>query len=49
MDFLLQILEAEESDEAQAVMVSGFCKLLLAGIVTDPKVNQEWVPLLPDF
>ena len=28
---------------AQAVMISGFCKLLLAGIVTDPKVDQDKV------
>ncbi|KAF8875410.1 nuclear condensing complex subunit [Gymnopilus junonius] len=38
VDFLLQILEAEESPEAQAILVTGLCKLLLAGIITEPKV-----------
>ncbi len=35
----MQVLEAEESAEAQAALVVGFCKLLLAGIVTEPKVK----------
>ncbi|KAF9525087.1 nuclear condensing complex subunit [Crepidotus variabilis] len=38
VDFLLQLLDAEESAEAQAVLATGLCKLLLAGIITDPKV-----------
>ncbi|KAF8155928.1 nuclear condensing complex subunit [Crassisporium funariophilum] len=38
IDFLLQTLEAEESPEAQAVLCTGICKLLLAGIITDSKV-----------
>ncbi|KAF8182055.1 nuclear condensing complex subunit [Pholiota molesta] len=38
LDFLLQILEAEESPEAQAVIVTGLCKLLLAGMITEPRV-----------
>ncbi len=39
LDFLLQILEAEESAEAQAVIVTGFCKLLLAGMITESRVS----------
>ncbi|KAF8962585.1 nuclear condensing complex subunit [Flammula alnicola] len=38
LDFLLQILEAEESPPAQAVMVTGLCKLLLAGMITESRV-----------
>ncbi|KDR80169.1 hypothetical protein GALMADRAFT_62541 [Galerina marginata CBS 339.88] len=38
VDFLLQVLEAEESPEAQAVLVTGLCKLLLAGIITETRV-----------
>ncbi|CAA7257465.1 unnamed protein product [Cyclocybe aegerita] len=38
VDFLLQLLEGEESPEAQAVLATGFCKLLLSGIVNEPKV-----------
>ncbi|KAJ3509746.1 hypothetical protein NLJ89_g5062 [Agrocybe chaxingu] len=38
IDFLLQLLEGEESAEAQAVLTTGFCKLLLSGIVNEPKV-----------
>jgi hypothetical protein len=40
LDFLLQILEAEESPEAQAVIVTGLCKLLLAGMITEPRVSN---------
>lgn len=45
LDFLLQILEAEESPEAQAVIVTGFCKLLLAGMITESRVNKPRSPL----
>ncbi|KIK06440.1 hypothetical protein K443DRAFT_674418 [Laccaria amethystina LaAM-08-1] len=38
IDFLLQTLEAEESPAVQVVLCTGFCKLLLAGIITDPNV-----------
>ncbi|KAF4618520.1 hypothetical protein D9613_009993 [Agrocybe pediades] len=38
VDFLLQVLEAEEVPEAQAVLATGFCKLLLAGIVNDGRI-----------
>ncbi|KAH9478497.1 Condensin complex subunit 3 [Psilocybe cubensis] len=38
VDFLLQILETEESAEAQAVIVTGLCKLLLPGIITETRV-----------
>jgi condensin complex subunit 3 len=36
---LLQVLEAEETPEAQAVLVTGLCKLLLAGMITEPRVS----------
>ena len=39
IDFLLQTLEAEESPAVQVVLCTGFCKLLLAGIITDPDVS----------
>ena len=39
LDFLLQVLEAEEMPEAQAVLVTGLCKLLLAGMITEPRVS----------
>lgn len=38
IDFLLQTLEAEESPAVQVILCTGFCKLLLAGIITDPNV-----------
>ncbi|KAK0494637.1 nuclear condensing complex subunit [Armillaria luteobubalina] len=36
--FLVQTLEVEESNAVQAVLCIGICKLLLAGLVKDPKV-----------
>ncbi|KAK0203511.1 nuclear condensing complex subunit [Desarmillaria ectypa] len=36
--FLVQTLEVEESNAVQAVLCIGICKLLLAGLVRDPKV-----------
>jgi len=39
IEFLLQTLEGEESEEAQAIIVIGFCKLLLAGVVKDSRVS----------
>jgi len=41
LDFLLQVLEAEEVPEAQAVLVTGLCKLLLAGMITEPRVSAS--------
>ncbi|TFK34512.1 nuclear condensing complex subunit [Crucibulum laeve] len=38
VDFLLHTLEAEEAPIAQAVLCTGICKLLLTGIITDPRV-----------
>ncbi|PPQ76775.1 hypothetical protein CVT24_010736 [Panaeolus cyanescens] len=38
VDFLLQSLESEESPEAQAILATGLCKLLLAGIIKDDRV-----------
>ena len=37
-DFLLQMLDSDDSPEVQAVLCTGLCKLLLAGIITDPRV-----------
>ncbi|KAF8814695.1 ARM repeat-containing protein [Phlegmacium glaucopus] len=38
-DFLLEMLDdSSDSPEAQAVLCTGICKLLLAGIITDPRV-----------
>ncbi|KAK0449796.1 nuclear condensing complex subunit [Desarmillaria tabescens] len=36
--FLVQTLEVEESNAVQAILCIGICKLLLAGLVRDPKV-----------
>ena len=39
-EFLLQMLDSDDSVEAQAVLCTGICKLLLAGIVTEPRVSS---------
>lgn len=39
VEFLLKILQVEESPEAQAVLVTGLSKLLLSGVVTDSQVS----------
>jgi condensin complex subunit 3 len=39
MTFLLQTLETEESNAVQAVLCIGITKLLISGIVTDPRVR----------
>ncbi|PBK90011.1 ARM repeat-containing protein [Armillaria gallica] len=36
--FLVQTLEVEESNAVQAILCIGICKLLLAGLIKDPKV-----------
>jgi condensin complex subunit 3 len=33
------MLDSDDSPEVQAVLCTGICKLLLAGIITDPKVS----------
>ena len=38
-DFLLQMLDSDDSSEVQAVLCTGICKLLLAGIITDLRVG----------
>ena len=37
LDFLLQILKAEESARAQAIIVTEFCRLLLADMITESR------------
>ncbi|KAG7448853.1 ARM repeat-containing protein [Guyanagaster necrorhizus] len=44
--FLVQTLEVEESNSVQAVLCAGLCKLLLAGLVRDPKVHQVLTTLV---
>ena len=38
--FLMQVLEAEESNAVQAVICLGFAKLMLYGLVTDERVSK---------
>lgn len=40
VEFLLHVLENEESDEAQAVTCIGIAKLMLSGMVTDERVRN---------
>ena len=39
--FLLQTLEVDESPVVQSVLCVGIAKLMLAGLVTDPRVRAE--------
>ncbi|KAI8971320.1 nuclear condensing complex subunit [Trametes punicea] len=43
VEFLLQLLEAEELDSVQALLVIGISKLMLSGMVTDERVLQTLV------
>ncbi|KAJ8457735.1 hypothetical protein ONZ51_g11351 [Trametes cubensis] len=43
VDFLLQLLEAEELERVQALLVVGIAKLMLSGMVTDERVLQTLV------
>ncbi|KAI0777818.1 nuclear condensing complex subunit [Trametes elegans] len=43
IDFLLQLLEAEEIERVQALLVVGIAKLMLSGLVTDERVLQTLV------
>jgi Nuclear condensing complex subunits, C-term domain len=38
-DFLLQMLDSDDSPDVRAVLCTGICKLLLAGIITEPRVG----------
>lgn len=40
IEFLLLILDKEESDKAQALLCIGLAKLMLAGMVTDDRVSS---------
>lgn len=39
IDFLLQILDSDDSARTQAVLCVGFCKLLISGKILDPRVR----------
>lgn len=39
VEFLLQLLEAEEAERVQALLVVGIAKLMLSGMVTDERVS----------
>ncbi|OSD02561.1 hypothetical protein PYCCODRAFT_320509 [Trametes coccinea BRFM310] len=43
IEFLLQLLEAEELERVQALLVVGIAKLMLSGMVTDERVLQTLV------
>ncbi|KAI0363430.1 ARM repeat-containing protein [Pilatotrama ljubarskyi] len=43
IEFLLQLLEAEELERVQALLVMGIAKLMLSGMVTDERVLQTLV------
>ncbi|KAH9887359.1 nuclear condensing complex subunit, partial [Cubamyces lactineus] len=43
VDFVLQLLEAEELERVQALLVVGISKLMLSGMVTDERVLQTLV------
>lgn len=39
MEFLLLILDKEESEKVQALMCIGLAKLMLAGMITDDRAS----------
>jgi condensin complex subunit 3 len=39
IEFLLQVLGNEESDKVQALICTGFAKLLLSGMISDERVR----------
>lgn len=43
IEFLLQLLESDESERVQALLVMGIAKLMLAGMVDDERVLQTLV------
>ena len=42
-EFLMQVLEAEESNAVQAVICLGFAKMMLYGLVVDERVSNRWL------
>ena len=38
IEFLLQVLGNEESDKVQALICTGFAKLMLSGMISDERV-----------
>lgn len=54
VEFLLHVLENEESEEAQAVVCVGISKLMLSGMITDERVRlllmlTLWVKCVYEF
>jgi hypothetical protein len=45
ISLLLYTLENEESEDVQAVLCVGLCKLLLSGFVMDPRVSKAFYDL----
>jgi len=44
------MLDSDDTPEVQAILCTGLCKLLLAGIITDPRVGfPESIPVAPDL
>lgn len=41
MEFLLHVLENEESAEAQAIVCVGISKLMLSGMISDERVRAS--------
>jgi condensin complex subunit 3 len=39
IEFLLQVLGNEESDKVQALICTGFAKLMLSGMISDERVR----------
>ncbi len=39
IEFLLQVLGNEESDKVQALICTGFAKLMLSGMISDERVS----------
>lgn len=41
VDFLLHLLENEESEKVQALLCAGVSKLMLSGMITDDRVSSS--------
>ena len=48
IEFLLQVLDEEESDKVQALICVGMSKLMLSGMIADDRVCC-YLDLLPDL
>ena len=47
IEFLLQVLGNEESDKVQALICTGFAKLILLGMISDERVCALSMIFLP--